>query len=95
MYGSTMIGTLAAGATADDVRAAIAAWAEERKVDGFLSSHVMLADDERTVVNVAVFQSKEQYLALADDPAQDEWWTTRFAPLLDGEPRWIDGAWIS
>lgn len=95
MYGTTMIGTLAEGVTADDVRAELEAWEKERNVPGFQSSHVLLADDGRTVVNVAVFESKQAYQALADDPAQDTWWQEHYAKLLDGEPRWIDGAWIS
>ena len=95
MYGTTMIGTLAAGVSADAVRAELKTWEQERTVAGFQSSHALVSDDGRTVVNVAVFESKEAYLALADDPAQDSWWQERFAPLLDGEPRWIDGDWVS
>ena len=95
MYGTAMVGTLANGVTADAVRAEIAAWESDRTVPGFVSSHVLMADDGETIVNVAVFESKETYLALADDPEQDEWWQKHFAPLLAGEPRWIDGTWLS
>ena len=95
MYGSAMVGTLADGASADAVKDAIAAWEKDRDVPGFISSHVLMADDGETIVNVAVFESKESYLALADDPAQDEWWQKQFAPLLANEPRWIDGTWLS
>lgn len=95
MYGTTMIGTLAAGVSADAVREELSAWEKERSVAGFQSSHVLISDDGRTVVNVAVFESKEAYLALADDPVQDAWWQEHYAPLLEGEPRWIDGDWIS
>lgn len=95
MYGTTMIATLAEGVSADDVRAELTAWEQERKVPGFVSSHVLLADDAKTVVNVAIFESKEAYAALADDPDQDAWWQKHYAPLLQGEPKWIDGSWIS
>lgn len=95
MYGTTMIGTLADGVTADDVKSELKAWEAERQVPGYVSSHVMVADDGKTIVNVAVFDSKESYTALADDPAQDEWWQKHYAPLLDGDPRWIDGDWLS
>lgn len=95
MYGTTMIGTLAHQVSADDVRAELTAWEKERSVAGYVSSHVLISDDGRTIVNVAVFESKDAYQALADDPAQDEWWRAHYAPLLEGEPRWIDGAWIS
>lgn len=95
MYGTTMIGTLADGVSADKVRAELKAWEQERRPDGYQSSHVLISDDGRTVVNVAVFDSKEAYVALADDPGQDQWWREHYAPLLQGEPRWIDGDWIS
>jgi hypothetical protein len=55
----------------------------------------MLADDGRTMVNVAIFDTKENYMALANDPAQDEWYQKHFAPMLDGDPQWIDGAWVT
>ena len=95
MYGTTMIGTLADGVTADAVSAEIKAWEEHGTPPGYLSSHVLLCDDGATLVNVAVFENKEKYLALADSPEQDEWWQKHFAPLLAGEPRWIDGTWLS
>ena len=95
MYGTTMVGTLANGVSAQAVKDVIAAWEKDRDVPGFVSSHVLVADDDGTIVNVAVFESKESYVALADDPAQDEWWQKHFAPLLAGEPRWIDGSWLS
>jgi antibiotic biosynthesis monooxygenase (ABM) superfamily enzyme len=94
MYGTTMIGTLAAGVSADDVRNELKAWQSARQVPGFKTSHIMVAEDGKTVVNVAVFDSKEAYFALADDPEQSKWWAEHYAPLLDGEPRWIDGSWL-
>jgi hypothetical protein len=95
MYGTTMIGTLADGVTVQQVEQELKAWEAERRPPGFMSSHVLLGDDGKTVVNVAVFDSKDSYLSLADDPAQDEWWQKHYAPLLAGEPRWIDGSWIT
>jgi antibiotic biosynthesis monooxygenase (ABM) superfamily enzyme len=95
MYGTTMIGTLAEGVTPDNLRAELTAWEKERHVPGFQSSHVLVSDDGKTVINVAVFDSKESYLALADDPAQDAWWQQHFVPMLADEPRWVDGDWIS
>lgn len=41
-----------------------------------------------------VFESKEKYVALANNPAQDEWSSNVMAPLLDGDPQWIDGSWL-
>jgi hypothetical protein len=85
MYGTTMIGTLAEGVTPDNLRAELTAWEKERHVPGFQSSHVLVSDDGKTVINVAVF----------DDPAQDAWWQQHFVPMLADEPRWVDGDWIS
>ena len=94
MYGSTMIGKLRDGVTAEQIQAELKAWEAERDVPGYLSSHVMIADDGHTVINVAVFDTKENYMALADDPVQDDWWKNHYAPMLDGDPQWIDGIWI-
>jgi hypothetical protein len=94
MYGTTMVGTLAAGVTAEQLRDELTAWQSQRQVPGFMSSHLLFGDDGKTVVNVAVFESKEAYFALADDPEQGKWWAEHYAPLLDGEPRWIDGDWL-
>jgi antibiotic biosynthesis monooxygenase (ABM) superfamily enzyme len=95
MYGTTMIGTLASGVTVKDVEAEMKAWEAQHHPAGYVSSHVMVADDGKTVINVAMFENQELYMALADSPEQDEWWQKHYAPLLDGEPRWIDGSWIS
>ena len=89
-----MIGKLADGVTAEQIHAELKAWEAERTVPGYLSSHVMISDDGRTVINVAVFDTKENYMALADDPVQDEWWQKHYAPMLDGDPQWIDGIWV-
>jgi len=69
------------------------AW-ESREVDGFQASYPLASDDGTTVVTCISFESKEKYLALANDPAQDEWWRTVMAPMLDGDPQWIDGSWL-
>ena len=95
MYGTTMIATLAPGVGVDKVRAEIDLWEKEHHPVGYQASHVLIGDDGHTIVNVAIFDSKESYQALADNPAQDAWWQKHYAPLLDGEPRWIDGRWIS
>ena len=95
MYGTTMIGTLADGVSAEAIRAELEAWEKDRNVEGYEASHVLLSDDGKTIANVVFFRSKEDYQALSDDPSQDVWWREHFVPLLSGEPRWIDGTWIS
>ena len=94
MYGTTMIAPLADGVTPDELRTSVQEWEKERQVPGYRSNHMLVTDDGKTIVQAVVFDSKEHYMALADDPAQDEWYRTKVAPKLAGEPRWIDGTWI-
>lgn len=93
MYGTVMIAK--AKGTVDEIRASSERWARERGPSvGYVDEWVMTADDGRVVMAVR-FESKEAYQALADDPAQSAWWTSEVAPLLDGDPEWIDGSWHS
>jgi hypothetical protein len=91
MYGTVMIGKLRAGAA--EALSVSREWADERQVRGYRRSDMLFADDGQTIVVAVQFDSKEQYVALADAPEQDEWWRTVMAPMLDGEPTWIDGTW--
>ena len=93
MYGTVMIGELAA--PFDKVQAISKAWEAERggKATGYLGESVMLADDGKTVVVAVRFKDKETYRALGDDPEQDRWWREEMAPCFAGEVRWIDGTW--
>lgn len=94
MYGTTMIGKLASGVHADDLGKELEAWRDARQAKGWVDGHIMLANDGETIVTVALFESKDDYMRLADDPEQDRWWGEHMAPKLDGEPRWIDGTWV-
>jgi heme-degrading monooxygenase HmoA len=94
MYGTVMIGRLAPTATADALNQTLQAWSGRERADGFVDAHVLLADDSQRVVIATRYASKEQYWALADNPEQDEWYRSTLAPLLDGDPTWIDGSWI-
>ena len=93
MYGTTMIGTLAPGASVEDLDLAMKAWLE-RRVDGFLGEDVMLSDDGVTVVSAVRFRDRAAYQALAADPDQSTWYGEHLAPLLADEPRWVDGEWV-
>jgi hypothetical protein len=97
VYGTVMIGRLANATSVEDYRKAVEDWKTHRAphVPGFLDEWVMIADDGVTVVNVVRFRSRKDYAALADDPAQSEWWAEKAAPLFDGDPQWIDGTWES
>ncbi|HEX8001565.1 MAG TPA: hypothetical protein VF519_02605 [Mycobacteriales bacterium] len=90
MYGTVMIATLKG--SIEDVRRVSKEWESESAVPGYVGEDVLAGDDGSTVVVAVRFESRERYQALADDPKQDEWWSTRMAPLLD-DVRWIDGEW--
>jgi hypothetical protein len=91
-YGTIMIGKLKKPGTGQALVDAGKKW-EERKVPGFQGTYTLLGDDGTMVVACVTFESKEKYVALANDSAQDEWWRTVMAPMLDGDPQWIDGEW--
>ena len=92
MYGTVMIAKVKG--SVDELRARSQEWESHRGgMVGHVDTHVMATDDGRILLAVR-FESKEKYLALADDPAQSEWWESQVMPLLDGDPEWIDGEWI-
>jgi hypothetical protein len=95
MYGTTMIARTSA--RREEVQAAFDTWLRERapSVTGFVDAGVLFGDDGHTVINWARFTDKATYQALADDPVQDEFWQSRMAPLLEGDPQWVDGEWLS
>ena len=90
-YGTVMIGQLKGDFAT--VEAEAERWARERQVPGFQHEEMMLCDDGRTVVMAVWFDSAESYRALADDPEQARWYEQVMAPMLDGDPQWLDGSW--
>jgi len=90
-YGTVMIGKLAAPAS--DIDALVREWTDQRKVPGFVHEEVMVCDDGVTFVMTVVFDSEASYKALADDPEQARWYEEKLAPMLEGEPQWLDGHW--
>lgn len=93
MYGTTMIASLR-GSRAE-VEAAMADWLAQRAphIAGFVDAGILVGDDGRTLVNWARFTDRDAYQALSEDPEQDRFYQSRLAPLIEGEPRWIDGEW--
>jgi antibiotic biosynthesis monooxygenase (ABM) superfamily enzyme len=89
-YGTVMIGRLVV--PFEQLLASQESW-RARNVPGFISESALLADDGKTVVMTVVFDSKESYDKLADDPAQNTWWETVARPMLEEDPQWIDGSW--
>lgn len=91
MYGTVMIARMKS--TPEEAIRATEEWNAQRQVPGYRRSDILIADDRHTVVMAVQFDSKEEYDRLADAPEQDEWWRTVMAPMLEGEPTWIDGRW--
>jgi len=67
-------------------------WAERApRVKGAVSSTLYRnLNNPAELMLAVVFDSRENYEANANDPAQGEWYG-KLAALLEGEPRWIDG----
>lgn len=91
MYGTVMTGRLRG--SFDDAIKELEVWERDRHAPGYVDAHLLLADDGVTLVNTVRFTDKAAYQALADDPEQARWYEERMAPLLDGEPTWVDGTW--
>jgi antibiotic biosynthesis monooxygenase (ABM) superfamily enzyme len=93
MYGTTMI--CKTNGSREQIEAAFDEWMREHapKVPGFVDAGILFADDGVTIVNWARFTDKAAYQALSDSPEQDTYWQSRLAPLLEGEPQWVDGEW--
>jgi hypothetical protein len=90
MYGTVMVATLKG--SIEDVRQVSKEWEHAGTPAGYVGEDILVGDDGSTVVVAVRFASKAEYQALADAPEQDEWWSTKMAPLLD-DVRWIDGEW--
>jgi hypothetical protein len=95
MYGTVMVAQLKEPTTADELRESMDKWRESRPGrPGLVDAQMLLTEDGGLVVSAVRFASKEDYWAMADDVAHDEWFATKIAPLLDGDPTWMDGNWI-
>jgi antibiotic biosynthesis monooxygenase (ABM) superfamily enzyme len=92
MYGTVMIGKLKPGQQAEWTKSQ-EDWKTERNAHGHVTTHTLFGDDGVTVAMCVVFDSKDAYWAVANDPEQDRWWQQRATPLLDGDVQWTDGTW--
>ena len=72
-------------------------WDRDRKpnVKGAVGG-LLLRPDGRSdeLVGVAVFQDKASYIANADDPEQQRWYT-KLRELLEADPEWEDGEYLA
>lgn len=90
MYGTIFHMRPKAGNEQDIVRL-MEQWDRERrpKVKGAIGSY-MFRLDKGGLMGVAMFDSKENYMANAQDPEQDAWYR-RLRELLEADPEWNDG----
>ncbi len=76
----------------DELRAVMAE-VEDRAVEGHRATHVLIPDDGRDEIILAVFfDDKTLYRKNADDPRMHEDYL-KYRALLDADPEWTDGEW--
>ena len=63
------------------------------KPKGMVALFVMKPDEKENWIGVAVFESKEAYIANANSPEQHEAFL-KFMEHLDEEPNWTDGTYV-
>ena len=70
---------------------AMEGWQRERrpKVKGSVGGYLNKLDKGGLMI-VAIFESKEAYVANAEDPAQDQWFQ-KLRAMLQTDPEWNDG----
>ena len=73
------------------------AWEKNSRpnIDGAMGGLVMMPDGAPgTVIVVAIFRDEASYRANSDDPAQGEWYQ-KLRALLEEDPTWEDGEFVS
>jgi quinol monooxygenase YgiN len=91
MYGTVM----RAKTTPGNRQEVVALMGESLDTTGFRATYVLLPDDdEHAVVAGVIFEDRETYSANAHDPATEAWYA-RFRALLEDDPEWTDGEWVS
>lgn len=90
MYGSVFTLRPKAGQE-QDVILLMEEWDRERrpKAKGAVAAYLFKLD-KGGMMGVAVFQSKEDYVANANNPEQDAWYR-RLRDVLEADPEWNDG----
>ncbi len=91
MYGTMMRARAKEGRRKE----ALAMMGEGLDTRGFRATYLLLPDeDESAVVAAVLFDDRDSYSANAHDPATEEWYG-RFRALLEDDPEWTDGEWLS
>lgn len=66
-----------------------------RSVPGFRGTHFLFPSDGRDeVLMVVYFEDRESYMKNADDPAMHDDYM-KYRALLDADPEWFDGEWVT
>lgn len=68
-------------------------WAREQgfRTPGYIGEYVYRSESNpRAFIGAVLFESREAYLANADNPEQDRWYQ-QFRALLESDPEWNDG----
>lgn len=68
---------------------------ESRPVEGYVGTHILVPDtwhDE--ILMVVMFEDRLSYMKNADDPRMHEDFL-RYRALLEEDPEWTDGEWLS
>jgi hypothetical protein len=91
MFGTVM----RARATPGNRQAVVTMMGEGLDAEGFRATYILLPDDdESSLVAVVIFEDRTTYSANAHDPATEAWYA-RFRALLEDDPEWTDGEWVS
>lgn len=68
---------------------------ESRPIEGYRGTNILIPDDGRDeIVMVVYFDDKASYVKNADDPRMHEDYV-RYRALLDADPEWTDGEWVT
>ncbi len=96
MFGTIALMRPKAGREADVVRHFDSWWSERApKAAGAIAGDVRRNDgNPAELIATVTFESREHYVANANDADQDRWYR-QLVELLETEPRWIDGEVIS
>ena len=92
MYGTVANLRVKAGQE-DELRGWMERWDRERapRIKGPVATYVYRMDnDPQNLILAVVFESKESYVANAEDPEQDKWYQ-QMVQHLEAEPEWHDG----
>lgn len=95
MYGTIFHMKVIDGET-DEFLTVFRAWEEDRrpKVKGIVAGYLLKKDaDANEYIGVAVFESKELYIANGNDPEQGEWFG-KLRAHLQADPVWEDGEYV-